>query len=179
MERMLNLKVEKDIKIIIFRRIFEEMKRCVKKTFPNEAFGLIFGVIKEIENPDVKNDFFYHYFSKEFKCIKPDKKSIVSFLINDEEKLYNILNQYLTKGKENERLRLISIFHSHPSGTALSSTDIKNMQYLNDFSKTNSKYVSRAFKNLVWVIMDGKNYNLDGYILLSNELYKIDLIVKE
>ena len=75
-------------------------------------------------------------------------------------------------------LHLLSIFHSHPAGTSPSGTDLNHMKYLDDFSSINHKSVSKIFKNRIWLIMDARNYEVDGYIFLDGELQKIDLKIR-
>ena len=76
-----------------------------------------------------------------------------------------------------QRIQLISIFHSHPSGNYPSSVDINNMTYLDHFSEKTSKYTSKAFKNLIWLIIDATNYDINGFIYFENEVQKIDIII--
>ena len=63
-------------------------------------------------------------------------------------------------------MKLISIFHSHPSGNHPSRTDIKNMKMLD---KSNLK----SFKYTVWLIMDGKNKSINGFMYCNDELFQV------
>ena len=106
------MNIQKDIILFLNQEMYEKIKNCVKQAYPNEACGLIFGEIKEISNPKLKDDFFYHYFAKKFKCIESTHKSSVAFLMDDEETLIKAADDV----KQKYNLELISIFHSHPSG---------------------------------------------------------------
>jgi proteasome lid subunit RPN8/RPN11 len=78
---------------------------------------------------------------------------------------------------ESQKVQLLSIFHSHPSGNYPSATDLNHMRYLDNFGENASKFTSRAFKNLIWLIIDAKNYNINGFIYFENEIHKIDVII--
>ena len=69
-----NMKFEKDILIIVNQNIIDNLKICVKNASPNEACGLIFGDIKEVQ---VSEWFQYNYISKKFECLESDKNSTV------------------------------------------------------------------------------------------------------
>ncbi|MFX1260247.1 MAG: hypothetical protein ACFFAN_20545, partial [Promethearchaeota archaeon] len=81
------MKFQKDIKIILNQKIYENLIKCVKNASPNEACGLIFGNIKEISIP---NGYQYHYLGKKFECVESNKKSPVSFFIENIEELNRI-----------------------------------------------------------------------------------------
>ncbi|KKL25118.1 hypothetical protein LCGC14_2408510, partial [marine sediment metagenome] len=105
------MKFEIDIKIVIDQEILAKLKTCVKNASPNEACGLIFGTIKQVQITDSeKNEI--HYIGKQFNCIESNEKSTVSFLINDIEKL----NAIFKKAAQQNNMRMVSIFHSHPYG---------------------------------------------------------------
>lgn len=147
--------------MVINQEIFEQLKLCVINAKPNEACGLIFG---DIEQGKVAESFQYLYYTKKFDCIEPDKKSPVKFLIKNIEKL----NKLFYNAYQNHNLRLISIFHSHPSGAHPSRFDVENMKLLDEFD-------NRAFRNQIWTIMDGNNYKLNGFIYLEKELQQINV----
>lgn len=149
--------------MVINQETFEQLKLCVKNARPNEACGLIFG---DIEQRKVIDGFQYLYFTKKFDCIEPDRKSPVEFLIINIEKL----NQIFYNASQNHNLRLVSIFHSHPSGAHPSGYDLQNMKLLD-------KFENKAFKNQIWTIMDGNNYKLNGFIYLEKELQQIKVKV--
>jgi len=157
------MKLQKDIKIILNQKTINKMRICVQNASPYEACGLIFGNIKEFE---VNGGFQYHYIGKEFKCIESTKKSTVAFLIDNIEELNKI---YQTAAKK-YNMRLISIFHSHPGGNYPSGVDTINMKYLEDF---------KAFKNLIWTIMNAENYDLNGFIYFNNEFWQIAIEIDE
>ncbi|MEJ2295760.1 MAG: hypothetical protein P8Y23_13475, partial [Candidatus Lokiarchaeota archaeon] len=129
----------------------------------------------QIPNKALQDDYFYHYIANKFSCIKSDRKSAVSFLIVNIEELHQIILKSRAGLDIKERTRLISIFHSHPSGNHPSMTDIENMKFLDTFSDIDHKFVSKAFKNLIWLIMDGTLYELNGFIYLNRSLYQIEI----
>jgi proteasome lid subunit RPN8/RPN11 len=153
------MKFEKDIIIILSQKIMDELKNCVNIASPNEACGLIFGDIKEIQ---VDEGFQYHYIARKFECFDSDQKSPVSFLIENIERL----NEVWQNAAQKYNLRLISIFHSHPAGSSPSGVDHNNMEYLDNCG-------NRAFKNQIWTIMDAQNFNLNGYIYYHEEISEI------
>ena len=54
-------------------------------------------------------------------------------------------------------------------------TDIENMKFLDEFSDIDHKFISKAFKNLIWLIMDGSSYELNGFIYLNRSLFQIEI----
>lgn len=166
------MKFQKDIKIFINPSLFEKLEDCVRNAQPNEACGLIFGDLKQIEIDE--SDYQYHYFGKKFECIESDKKSPVSFLMENEEELNRIFQNAFNK----YHLRLISIFHSHPSGAQPSGVDIKNMKFLDTSANFLDAYGNRAFKNQIWTIMDAKTKELNGFMYLEEEFLEIDVKLK-
>ncbi len=153
------MKFEKDIIIIVSQKIMDDLKNCVNNASPNEACGLIFGDIKEIQ---VSEGFQYHYIARKFECLESDKKSPVAFLIENIERL----NKVWQNAAQKYNLRLISIFHSHPAGSSPSGVDHNNMVYLDNCG-------NRAFKNQIWTIMDAHNFNLNGYIYYHEEIMEV------
>jgi proteasome lid subunit RPN8/RPN11 len=164
-----------DIKLVLTKDHLNQLKACVQNAYPNEACGIIIGDITQISNQALQDDFFYHYIANKFSCIKSDRKSAVSFLIENIEELHQIILKSRAGLDIKERTRLISIFHSHPSGNHPSMTDIENMKFLDTFSDIDHKFVSKAFKNLIWLIMDGTLYELNGFIYLNRSLYQIEI----
>jgi proteasome lid subunit RPN8/RPN11 len=164
-----------DIKLVLTQDHFHQLKACVQNAYPNEACGIIIGDIVQIPNQSLQDDYFYQYVANNFSCIKSDRKSAVSFLIENIEELHQIILQSKSELDIKERTRLISIFHSHPSVNHPSMTDIENMKYLDEFSDIDHKFISKAFKNLIWLIMDGSSYELNGFIYLNRKLYQIEI----
>jgi len=152
--------------------IFEILRKCVDSASPNECCGLIFGEIQEI---NLNNDYSYHYIGKKARCIPSDQKSSVSFLIRNTEMLNTIILEELQS--EIQKIQLISIFHSHPSGNYPSATDLNYMRYLDNFGENASKFTSKAFKNLIWLIIDANDYDINGFIYFKNEIQEIDVII--
>ena len=173
------IEYQEDIKLIIKKELIVELKECVQEATPNEACGILFGEIAQIPNEALENDYYYHYTAKKFSCIKSDNSSTISFLIENIEVLHQTIIKAMEELSIKKKLRLISIFHSHPSGNHPSTTDIENMRLLNKFSDIDHRFISKAFKNLIWIIMDGKSFDLNGYIYLKSHLYQIKIQIKE
>lgn len=173
------IEYQEDIKLIIKKEMFVELKKCVQEASPNEACGIIFGEIAQVPNDALENDYFYYYTANKFSCIKSDKSSTVSFLIENIELLHQTIIKAMEELSIKKKTRLISIFHSHPSGNYPSTTDIKNMRLLNNFSDNDHRFISKAFKNLIWIIMDSNSFDLNGYIYLNSHLYQINIQIKE
>ena len=152
--------------------IVEKLRNCVDLASPNECCGLIFGSIEEIS---LNNDYSYHYNGKRARCIPSDEKTPISFLMKNMELLNQIIIEELQF--EPNKSQLLSIFHSHPSGNNPSSVDINNMIYLDHFGEERKKYMSRAFKNLIWLIIDAKNYDINGFIYFEKKIQEIDVII--
>ncbi|MFX1274160.1 MAG: Mov34/MPN/PAD-1 family protein [Promethearchaeota archaeon] len=157
------MKFESYIKIVINQQILTKLKTCVKNARPNEACGLIFGDIKQVQSPD-SEVYEIYYIGKQFNCIESNKKSPVAFLINDIEKLNSIFKE----AAQHYNLRMVSIFHSHPSGAHPSGTDHGNMEYLDDCG-------NKAFKNQIWTIMSARSFKLNGFIYFNKELMQVDV----
>lgn len=100
-------------------------------------------------------------------------------MIENIEKLHKTIQNLIGELKLERKMRLISIFHSHPSGSYPSSVDINNMKFLDNFSNVNHNYVSKAFKNLIWSIMDSNTFEINGFIYLSSELLQVEVKINE
>ncbi len=170
------MKVQNDIKLVLNPEIFLNLIKCVENAFPNEACGLIFGDILEVPNEQQEDDYFYHYISRKFHCIPPDKSSSVSFLIENEELLHDIIKKETHESHNNKKMRLISVFHSHPKGTFPSFTDMDQMKYLDYFSSINHEFGNKAFKNLIWAIMDAINHEINGFIYFEREFQQVKIL---
>jgi proteasome lid subunit RPN8/RPN11 len=168
-----------DISLSMDKSLLKELKLCVQKASPNEACGILFGEINQIPNKELKDDYIYKYTAHKFSCIPSDKSSMVAFLIENTEILHQTIVKAMSELGIAEQNRLISIFHSHPSGNMPSITDIDNMMFLNKFSNMQIKFVSKAFKNLIWLIMDGSSYEINGFIYLNSKLYQIGIEIQE
>ena len=155
------MKFENDIKIILTNEILSQLIKCVDNASPNESCGLIFGEISQVSILG-SEEFQYHYIGKKFTCIESNEKSPVAFLINDIEKL----NSIILEGIHNNNLRLISIFHSHPSGARPSGIDTHNMEFLDDFG-------IKTFKNQIWTIMSARSKKLNGFIYFHKKLMQV------
>lgn len=166
------MKYEKNLILKINPTVFTQLVECVKNATPHEACGILFGEIKEIK---ISEGYQYQYIAEKFKCYKSDKESPVAFLIENIEELALLIEDAL----QEKNMRVISIFHSHPAGASPSSVDINNMMYLNEFSKKPQNFISKAFNNLIWSIMDAQNKKLNGFIYLQKELIKINIRLEE
>ncbi|MHA1191106.1 MAG: Mov34/MPN/PAD-1 family protein [Promethearchaeota archaeon] len=172
------MKIQNDIKLLVNPEIFSKLIKCVENAFPSEACGLIFGNILEVPNEQQEEDYYYHYISRNFHCIPPDKSSSVSFLIENEELLHDIIMKETRKSHNYNEMRLISIFHSHPKGTFPSFSDMDQMKYLDYFSSINHKFGNKAFKNLIWVIMDAVNHDMNGFIYFERKIQQVKILMK-
>ena len=165
------MKFEKDIKIILKQELIKELEICVDNARQNEACGLIFGRIETTEI--APEDFQNLYEAQKFSCIKSNEKSPVAFLINDVETLYKVIKE----STQEDNIRVISIFHSHPSGSYPSGVDYSNMKQLDAFTKTFQKF-TLLDPYQIWTIMDAKTFELNGFIFLDGEISQIDVIIK-
>ena len=168
------MKLQQDIILFIGKEVYECLKTCVQKAYPNESFGLLFGP-KPKEVP-LKNpvEFQYHYFAEIFECIESDKSSPVDFLMENVEELYRVIKH----ASEKYNRRILSIFHSHPAGAHPSGFDINYMKFLDSFYYeilNSSLKIKIPFKNQIWTIMDGTNFDINGFIYLDGELHQIQL----
>ncbi len=164
------MKRENDIKLILPLSIVEELKTCNRKALPIESCGLIFGEIAEVEINLEKRQI--HYRGKRFYCIKSNVESLGSFnLIQDSDKYFEIHQEAVIRNK----LRMISIFHSHPVPAYPSSIDVENMKFLDkDIGK-----VKNPFKNQIWTIMNMETEEINGFIYFNEELMQIDLQIRK
>lgn len=152
--------------------IKEKLKECVDFAAPHECCGIIFGHVKEINK---NGDFSYQYIGERARCLVSEINSPTSFIIENMEDLNKIILEEIQFGAK--KMRLISIFHSHPSGNYPSSIDISNMKYLDQFGKGTNKFMSKAFKNLIWLIINSKNYTIKGFIYFQDNIHEVDLII--
>jgi proteasome lid subunit RPN8/RPN11 len=171
------MKLQQDIIFLISPEIYESLKICVQKAYPNESFGLIFGS-KPKEIP-LKNtgEFQYHYIAEVFECIKSDRSSPVDFLMENIEELYRVINNASKKFNA----RVLSIFHSHPSGSYPSGFDINYMKYLDEFHRKVLESpipIKIPISNQIWTIIDGSNFDINGFIYLENEVQQIQLRIE-
>lgn len=173
------MKKQEDIVLFVDPNIQDLMIQCVQKASPNEAFGLLFGFQEEVQNPEDPEDYFYHYTGQVFRCVESDKSSPVSFLMENEEKLNQVVLESLSAlpDESDKTPRLISIFHSHPSGAYPSGIDKDHMRYLDAFSRQQS-YVSKAFHNQIWTIMSAATKELNGFMYLQNKFIQIKVKIE-
>ena len=153
------MRFENDIIFFIDKFIINELEQCIENAIPNEACGLIFGEIQEINN---NGDFKYKYYSKDFQCIDSSNQSPVAFLLDNDDMLIELA----TNISINNNLELIAIFHSHPAGANPSGVDKKCMKSYHNCG-------IKKFKHLIWIIMDSKSKEINGFIYLKNKLLQI------
>lgn len=68
-------------------------------------------------------------------------------------------------------MKLVSIFHSHPSGNHPSGVDITNMSRLQESGL-------KSFQSIIWTIMDSETKDLNGFMILEDEIVQIEVILK-
>lgn len=153
------MRIEEDIAFILSKEIISNINNCIAESHPNEACGLIFGNIKEINK---HGDYKYTYYCKKFHCIESSLLSPTSFLLDNDEKLLELSNITV----KDENLKIIAIFHSHPAGANPSSFDKKNMKYYHNCG-------IKKFTHLVWIIVDSRNKDIKGFMYLENKLTQI------
>jgi len=154
-----NMRFENDIIFVFDKNIINELEQCIENATPNEACGLIFGEIQEI---NINGDFKYRYFSNGFQCVESSNKSPVAFLLDNDDMLIK-LSATISK---NNNLKLLAIFHSHPTGANPSRVDKKCMKSYHNCGV-------KKFKHLIWIIMDSRSKEINGFIYLKNKLLQI------
>ncbi|NVM17408.1 MAG: Mov34/MPN/PAD-1 family protein [Candidatus Lokiarchaeota archaeon] len=159
------MRFERDIAFVIGRDLISNINKCIEKAYPNEACGFLFGDIQEINN---KGNFKYIYYSEFFQCIESSTTSPASFLIDNDKQILELSNLTLDK----KDLKLLAIFHSHPTGASPSSIDKKCMKYYHNCG-------IMKFTHLVWIIVDSRNKDINGFIYLDNKLTQIIIEVIE
>jgi len=160
------MRFENDIIFFFDKILINELEQCIEKATPNEACGLIFGEIQQINN---NGDFKYKYYSKDFQCIDSSNKSPIAFLLNNDDMLIKLS----TTISKNNNLKLIAIFHSHPAGANPSGADKKCMKSYHNCG-------IKKFKHLIWIIMDSRSKEINGFIYLKNKLLQIAInLVKD
>jgi len=162
------LNFEQDIKLILSESILDKMEDCVNNAYPNESCGLVFGKRKQIKNPKDERDFYYHFTGEIFECIESDRKSSIAFLIENIEKL----NELYYEAHQKFDMKLISIFHSHPSGNYPSGVDRENMKRLQESRL-------KSFKFIIWSIMDAETKDVKAYMFLNNEMTQVEVLLKK
>jgi proteasome lid subunit RPN8/RPN11 len=159
------MRFEEDIIFVLKKDIIGIISNCIKKVYPNEASGFIFGSIKEFNE---KGDYKYKYYAEIFQCVSSSVLSPASFLIDDDRKLLELSNTILIR----DGLKLLAILHSHPNGATPSNFDKKYMKYYHNCG-------IKKFSHLVWIIVDSSNQNINGFIYLENNLTRIGVEISE
>ena len=162
------MKYQNDIILFLDKNVLEDIIRCVENASPNEACGLIFGKIEEKKIPGKDNEYSYHYNTHKFECIESLYKNPIAFLMNDYEKLYNLSKSY----EENFNYKMFSIFHSHPGNAYPSGVDLP---YIENYYRSERS----TFKHIIWTIMNAESKEINGFIIIDNELNKISVQIRE
>ena len=159
------MRFEKDITFVLGRDIIGNLNKCIEKAYPNEACGFLLGKIQEFNK---KGDFKYKYYSEIFQCIESSISNPASFLIDNDTKILELSNITLKK----KGVKLLAIFHSHPAGANPSRIDKECMKYYHNCG-------IKKFTHLVWIIVDSRNKDINGFIYLDNKLTQIKIEVNE
>jgi proteasome lid subunit RPN8/RPN11 len=157
------MRIENDIVFNLNKDIISKLNKCIHESSPNEACGFFFGDITESNH---NGDFRYTYSCEKIQCIESRTLNPVSFLIDNDEKMLELSNIVIKK----ERLKLIAVFHSHPSGANPSSVDKKCMRYYHNCG-------IKKFTHLVWIIVDSSSQKINGFLYLNNKLTQIKIVV--
>lgn len=153
------MRFEKDIIFTLNKEVISRINNCIEESYPNEACGFLFGNIKEVNN---RSDFKYTYYCKYFQCIESSVSNPASFLLDNDEKILELSNNTV----KNSGLKLLAIFHSHPAGANPSSFDKRSMKHYHNCG-------IKKFNHLVWIIVDSRNKNINGFMYLENKLTQI------
>jgi proteasome lid subunit RPN8/RPN11 len=159
------MRFENDIIFILSKEVIGKINKCIEKSSPNEACGFLFGEIDEI---DKQGDFKYIYHSKLIQCIESSITSPVSFSVDNDDQILEISSIMI----KNKGLKLIAVFHSHPAGAFPSYIDKKSMKHYHNCG-------IKKFTHLVWIIVDSRNKNVNGFIYLDNKLTQIRIELSE
>lgn len=148
--------MKKEDKILLFLReeLYLELIGIAKNSFPNESVALLFGNIKKEELNSEKKIIYDVQKIDEFNKAE---KSPVHFLIND----YELLAEKWIMA-QNSGLKLISIFHSHPSTAFISGTDKINMKQMD----------STGYPGMIWVVYGNQAHDLKAFILIKGNFYQ-------
>lgn len=159
------MRFEKDIVFVLNKDIVSKLNKYIHKSYPNEACGFLLGNIIESSN---HGDFKYTYCCEKIQSIESSIISPASFLLDNDEKILELSNIMIKE----EGLKLIAVFHSHPSGANPSDIDKKRMKYFHNCG-------IKKFTHLVWIIVDSSNQKINGFIYLDNKLTQIKIEVIE
>lgn len=157
------MRFEKDITFVLSRDIISNINKCIEIAYPNEACGFLLGKIQEFNN---KGNFKYEYNSELFQCIESSISNPASFLIDNDIKILELSNITLKK----KGLKLLAIFHSHPAGANPSRIDKECMKHYHNCG-------IKKFTHLVWIIVNSRNKDINGFIYLDNKLTQIKIEV--
>lgn len=157
------MRFEKDIVFILNKDIVSKINKYIHESYPNEACGFLLGDIVE---SSIHGDFKYTYCCEKIQNIESSIISPASFLLDNDEKILELSNIMIKE----EGLKLIAVFHSHPSGANPSNFDKKTMKYYHNCG-------IKKYAHLVWLIVDSRNKHINGFMYLNNRLTQIEIIV--
>lgn len=180
---------EDNIIIKLQNRHYDKLVIIAEKAYPNECIALLFGNIT-IEGVNQK----YIYDVKKIDEFQSSEPSPVAFLIGD----YEILAQKWFKAQQ-LGLKLICVYHSHPSTaypSGMDKTYMKQLDKLNEaqkkleyklnidkeleFIKPENKKKEKEIKdqnkledlNIIWVIYGNRTKELNAFILHKGSVYQ-------
>lgn len=149
------MKVSKTRQIVLNEDQFITLKKISKTALPNESAALIFGEIKTAKNELV-------YIGQKIEAVDSTTPSPVAFLIGDLEHLYSLWSKAQDQG-----YRLLSIFHSHPSGAWPSGTDKRYM-----------KNIDLVYPGIIWIIYGNGDDEFKAFIYQNQKFHRVNLKTK-
>lgn len=136
------------MKLEVPTTVFKDIIDQIEEVFPNEACGLLFGIIQ-----DSANRYIAHEVLK-FENISEYPE--ISFVI-DPEKLYKALCIY-----EEKEMQMVAIYHSHKAPPILSRSDLHYMD---------------SWKGVVWLVFStishSPKFPYAGFIMKKNEVFPV------
>jgi len=150
--------------LLLTKNQIDELKKISIKALPNEAVALGFGVIEKKDNLELNNlkTQFLYYIIKIIEEFQSSHPSPIYFLLDDVELLYKKWMNAQKKG-----LKLICIFHSHPSGCVPSGVD-----------KDYMKNISIVYPFIIWLIYGNTSDKFQAYLYNNNKISEVKMIIK-
>ncbi|MHA1338680.1 MAG: Mov34/MPN/PAD-1 family protein [Promethearchaeota archaeon] len=157
--------------LILSQDKINQFKKIAKNAYPNESAALGFGIVEKSQI--IPNDNFtnqsrknskkkIYYIIKKIEEFESSVPSPVYFLLDDVELLYK---KWLNA--QEEGLKLICIFHSHPAGTSPSGTDISYMAN-----------ISKLYPYIIWLIYGNKSQKFKAYIMYNSNVYEVAIKIE-
>lgn len=148
------MKVHKTIKLILSKTQSARLLQISEAAEPNESAALLFGSVTREQD-------FVLYKCEKVQDVESSVPSPVSFLIGDIENLYSLWADAQSKG-----YRLVSIFHSHPSGAWPSGKDRKYM-----------KNIGRFYRGIIWSIYGNSQDELNAFVYDRNRMFQVEIVI--